>query len=457
VPPSEWPRDGQVLSTAGGWCRVFTDVCRREADLPSQVAGVAECAPADPRLFPIIDIPPGLVGARSVEEHLVEATHIRVRVEQGPDLRFVPMRRHPVVVVPVRDDLTPPCTFSTNKTAKEIHGSEGSTIITLGGSGMPRSWPFRAIGRYTGITRVAPWYCCARERVPLTHPGRVRGTVGAALPAQEMSNHTLPGCVDEVSYKKRPWTLSPRPFVSRGNLARFPDLAALSPATIVADYGQTEVLVTGSEQEQRPSAWTTMTLRRYVEDHVLTEADTQGKPLYISEDEALVEDWGLLPSLRSYVGPLVPRTAHITEESALWLGPPRSRTGLHADPHGFNLLCQLYGTKRVWLIEPRAANDIPRSKRFDDGAKTTDLEFWTTSVATLVAIRARPFTLRRGDVLYIPRWWWHAVENIDISLAVSYRTETPMSLLANVPTVCRRLVHSLGWYQKGNCTCHPPL
>ena len=258
-----------------------------------------------------------------------------------------------------------------------------------------------------------------------------------------------------TSISQRPWLRSTAPFLVRNQIDGYPELANLSPEILSKRFGDTEVWVSGSGKEQRNVRWLKTSLRSYLDKHLRSHMESLNDRFYLSEDETLLHRWGLLPALRQYVAPLVPRSAMLFERSAVWLGQAGTRTGLHADPDGFNLLCQMYGTKRVYMLDDAAARCVRRSPRFDAGARTTDVDFWTTKVQQIVKCRDNPIVLRRGDILYVPRWCWHAAENIEMSVAFSYRAETPLSLLKNLPVEARHFLHNMGFYRKDNCTCHP--
>ena len=260
----------------------------------------------------------------------------------------------------------------------------------------------------------------------------------------------------KMHYQKRPWFRPSQPFLVHQDIDKYPALASLNPETLADKFGNTTVWVSESGKEQRNVRWLQTALRSYLEAPPEGLQEASYVPFYLSENEALVERWGLLSSLREYVLQLVPRTAKLFERSAVWLGHPGTRTGLHADPDGFNLLCQIYGSKRVWLLDASTARRIIRSPQFDGGARTTEIDLWTTSIPEISRFRGKSVLLRRGDILYVPRWCWHAAENLDTSLAFSYRAETPVSFILNLPVEVRHILHNLGLYRKNNCTCHPP-
>lgn len=253
----------------------------------------------------------------------------------------------------------------------------------------------------------------------------------------------------------RPWFRPRKYFLIRKELDDHPVLARINLHTFLNDFGDTMVSLSGSEKEQRNVRWLKARLRDYLGSRPEEYSLRGYEGLYLSENETLLDSWDLFRPFIDYVTPLVPRSTKLFWRSAVWLGLSGTRTGLHADPDGYNLLCQIFGTKRVWLLDSSAARNVTVNSRFDFGARTTDIDFWSTDISEIVESRSNSILLQRGDILFIPRWQWHAAENLDTSLAFSFRAESPYSLFLNLPVELRHLFHNLGFYKRNNCTCHP--
>lgn len=101
----------------------------------------------------------------------------------------------------------------------------------------------------------------------------------------------------------------------------------------------------------------------------------------------------------------------------VWIGSA-TRSGLHFD-YGDNMFAQLYGRKRVFLIDPKFSRflyqfpDVPSKSRLDP--EHPDLERFPR-FANCEVIQCR---LGPGDLLFIPRGWWHFVAAEDISVSVN--------------------------------------
>lgn len=73
--------------------------------------------------------------------------------------------------------------------------------------------------------------------------------------------------------------------------------------------------------------------------------------------------------------------------------------------------------------------------------------------------RALTAVLRPGDALYIPKFWFHQVTSLSVSVSANVFCSTPSEWVrAGLPRACLAALHSFGLYRNGNCVCHaaPP-
>lgn len=104
-----------------------------------------------------------------------------------------------------------------------------------------------------------------------------------------------------------------------------------------------------------------------------------------------------------------------------WLSAARTGSPLHRDPPD-NLFAQIFGRKRFVLFDPddspnlyphRLWSGLPDFSRVD--AERPDYESFP------LLRRARPITCEvgAGEVLYLPRYWWHQVTSLERSASVN--------------------------------------
>jgi lysine-specific demethylase 8 len=116
----------------------------------------------------------------------------------------------------------------------------------------------------------------------------------------------------------------------------------------------------------------------------------------------------------------------------LWVGPGGIKTALHHDLPD-NLLVQFRGRKHVILIPRKQGRDcypyspfskVPNFSRVD--AERPDLARFPRFA------RVTPISgeLEAGDVLFIPRLWWHQVRSVNLSISLNLWYANGLTALA---------------------------
>lgn len=139
-----------------------------------------------------------------------------------------------------------------------------------------------------------------------------------------------------------------------------------------------------------------------------------------------------------------------------WIGPKGTITGYHAD-WADNVLAQVYGTKRIDLVSPAQDACMYPSAKFEFRTKLSLIEpencdrdryplFQQAQVLTTI--------LHPGEMIFIPRGWWHRVESLGKSISIN---NCGLDFKAIVRDESRELIkaflHELGLYGR-DCTCH---
>jgi hypothetical protein len=142
-----------------------------------------------------------------------------------------------------------------------------------------------------------------------------------------------------------------------------------------------------------------------------------------------------------------------------WIGPEGAATPLHSDSWGFNLFFQGFGRKRFLLFEPEQEPCLYPSDVFEFNTVHSRVNVREPDDRKFPRFRqARPIEviLRPGELLVLPRCWWHDVESLDPSIsvnawAVTARDRFTASYLLNRG---KKFLHEMGVYKKRRCTCH---
>lgn len=105
-----------------------------------------------------------------------------------------------------------------------------------------------------------------------------------------------------------------------------------------------------------------------------------------------------------------------------WIGPKGTISPLHYDPK-HNLLCQVIGTKKIILASP---DDTPNlypheSSMLLGNTSQIDAENVDYEKFPLVRnVKLMEVILHEGDMLYIPKHFWHFVKSLSTSFSVSF-------------------------------------
>ena len=107
------------------------------------------------------------------------------------------------------------------------------------------------------------------------------------------------------------------------------------------------------------------------------------------------------------------------ETNFVWIGSAGTRTGLHFDMQD-NVLCQIYGSKEIWLVEPAASKflytypgSITKSRVAPDSPDLAKFPRFANAPVL-------QGTLGPGEALFIPNCWWHGVISTSPSISVSH-------------------------------------
>jgi hypothetical protein len=140
-----------------------------------------------------------------------------------------------------------------------------------------------------------------------------------------------------------------------------------------------------------------------------------------------------------------------------WLGPAGTLTGYHIDWID-NILAQISGRKHVWLVPPSVSQAMYPSRKYDYRSTLSEVEpnTWDARRHPLFAtVRPSEITLEPGQMLFIPRGWWHRVLSLTPSISINAFGHDLSGLLLNQSRASLlEALHQLGLYGREDCTCH---
>jgi len=107
----------------------------------------------------------------------------------------------------------------------------------------------------------------------------------------------------------------------------------------------------------------------------------------------------------------------------LWWGSSGSYTPCHFDSNGFNIVFQVYGSK-LWVLFPPSEYPkmYPTRIPYEETSVFSEINILQPDYAKHSKFDGLPsysVTLNPGDVLFIPKHWWHYVESVSDSLSIN--------------------------------------
>ncbi|KAM9850611.1 HSPB1-associated protein 1 homolog [Aulostomus maculatus] len=133
------------------------------------------------------------------------------------------------------------------------------------------------------------------------------------------------------------------------------------------------------------------------------------------------------------------------KESTLWIGTKGANTPCHMDSYGCNLVLQVQGLKRWHLFPPEDTCKLyPTRIPYEESSVFSQVDIIHPDLWRFPAFqgaRAHTVTLQPGQVLYVPRHWWHYVESVDpITVSVNSWIELEEDDVARVSEAVTKTV-----------------
>ncbi|XP_065108065.1 HSPB1-associated protein 1 homolog [Paramisgurnus dabryanus] len=104
-------------------------------------------------------------------------------------------------------------------------------------------------------------------------------------------------------------------------------------------------------------------------------------------------------------------------DSTIWIGTQGANTPCHLDSYGCNLVFQIQGRKRWHLFPPDDTPCLyPTRIPYEESSVFSRVSVVQPDLKKFPAFkraRVHTVTLQPGQVLFVPRHWWHYVESLD--------------------------------------------
>lgn len=237
--------------------------------------------------------------------------------------------------------------------------------------------------------------------------------------------------LDEISPKEidtfhEHYLKTSRPVVIRGGAKHWPAYNKWTPSFFSREYGNDEIPVSdgiGWKPSDKPgysvnSDFSTIRFSDLIDG--LDNGSSEYLRFYpiLNQHPELVSD--LLVDEICKLGiikGLMKKMLH----ARIYIGAKGTSTAIHHAPIS-NLYVQIHGEKRWDLYSPVESPLMypvaTRTAYFGGKADYRDEKYTQDSLFKFA--RGFSVTLEEGDVLFIPRFWWHAVRNLSTTIALSF-------------------------------------
>ena len=189
-------------------------------------------------------------------------------------------------------------------------------------------------------------------------------------------------------------------------------------------------------------------IRRLIED----DGDASKRQGYLS----VFKIFRAFPHLKEDVDFSLFSQFKLKNTAAGWIGPAGTVTGYHID-WGDNVFAQICGRKEMRLVSPQDSKYMYPNNRFDQGTTSSDVDATNYDSQRFPLFeRATEYRviLQPGDMLFIPRGWWHHVRSLDKSISVSNIGYDAKGLVVDLLSQrVKQALHDAGIYRVP-CTCH---
>ncbi|XP_043485741.1 HSPB1-associated protein 1 [Polistes fuscatus] len=112
-------------------------------------------------------------------------------------------------------------------------------------------------------------------------------------------------------------------------------------------------------------------------------------------------------------------------DSTLWIGNKGAHTNCHFDSYGCNLVAQIHGRKQWILLPPNCTNELhPTRVPYEESTIYSEFNFFSPTIVEEESIlklsgKVKSIVLEAGDVLLVPKGWWHYVESLNLTVSVN--------------------------------------
>jgi len=140
-----------------------------------------------------------------------------------------------------------------------------------------------------------------------------------------------------------------------------------------------------------------------------------------------------------------------------WIGPKNSITGFHCD-WSENINVQVRGKKKFYIVSPEFNKYMYISDKFERISTTSEIDLKkvkSNKFPLFKKAKVIKVYLKKGDLIYIPRGWWHYVKSLEPSIGVSFHFWSFRNVFRDLLyETIKVFLHDVGLLKRNNCSCH---
>ena len=181
----------------------------------------------------------------------------------------------------------------------------------------------------------------------------------------------------------------------------------------------------------------------FKESNELLNNDRESK--YITENNGdFLDETALVKTFRFNDGFLRPYMVFNCKYDYL-SGSNKSYTNLRYELNFRNYFYCTEGSVNIKLIPPKFSKYLYKEKDYDNFEFYSPINCWNVQdkyKINYAKIKSLDITLNKGEIIYIPAYWWYSIQFIENSSVVSFKYKTFMNSVAISPHIFMKVLQS---------------
>ena len=270
--------------------------------------------------------------------------------------------------------------------------------------------------------------------------------LSSSSPVEELNS------IDSEAFKKRYFNKR-QPVVVRGAAKEWEALKKWDWDFFLNLKKDEDIFLLSGKYVQEENIYKKETFKTFIQK--LKDSELNNKK---TEDHLPALDiFNFFPYLKDYTDFSV-FTKHTTKENdeLAWLGPAGTISGFHSDTAN-NMFAQIKGEKMFIIASPKFNKKMYKSKKYMNGGVASEIDINNVDIEKFPKFKDVQFKsviLEPGDILFVPKNWWHYVKSLETSISISnfgYTKSEVYSVKFRERVI--DYLHRKGYYKAKKCWC----